>query len=76
MVRLGLRANLGQFSLLVLVGCGTFDLAARARFKATIDMGDALRARIAALAREIPDPDRRLARSATSSCPWSRTSPW
>ena len=47
---------------LVLVGCGTFDLAARAQFRATIDerMDDALRARIAALERENPDPDRRL----------------
>ncbi len=48
---------------LVLVGCGTFDLASRARFKATLDerMGDALKARIAALEREIPDANRRLA---------------
>lgn len=48
---------------LVLVGCGTFDLAARARFKAALDerMDDALRRRIAALEREIPDADRRLA---------------
>jgi pimeloyl-ACP methyl ester carboxylesterase len=47
----------------VLVGCGTFDLAARARFKATLDgrMDDRLRHRIAALEDEIPDPDRRLA---------------
>jgi pimeloyl-ACP methyl ester carboxylesterase len=48
---------------LVLVGCGTFDLAARARFKAALDerMDDGLRTRIAALEREIPDADRRLA---------------
>jgi pimeloyl-ACP methyl ester carboxylesterase len=47
---------------LVLVGCGTFDVASRARFRATIDerMDDGLRARIVALEREIPDPDRRL----------------
>jgi pimeloyl-ACP methyl ester carboxylesterase len=48
---------------LVLVGCGTFDPVARERFKATVAarMDDALRARIAALEREEPDPDRRLA---------------
>ncbi len=48
---------------LVLVGCGTFDLAARARFKATLDerMDDDLRRRIAALEHDIPDPGRRLA---------------
>jgi pimeloyl-ACP methyl ester carboxylesterase len=48
---------------LVLVGCGTFDLASRARFKATLDerMDDRLRRRIEGLEREIADPDRRLA---------------
>ncbi len=48
---------------LVLVGCGTFDLEARARFKATLDerMDAALRGRIEALEREVLDPDRRLA---------------
>ncbi|HEX5138801.1 MAG TPA: alpha/beta hydrolase [Planctomycetota bacterium] len=48
---------------LVLVGCGTFDLASRARFQATVDerMDADLRRRIEALEREIPDADRRLA---------------
>ncbi len=48
---------------LVLVGCGTFDLEARARFKITLDarMDERLRCRLEALEREIPDPDRRLA---------------
>jgi len=48
---------------LVLVGCGTFDLAARARFKETIDerMDENLRRRMETLERDIPDPDRRLA---------------
>jgi pimeloyl-ACP methyl ester carboxylesterase len=48
---------------LALVGCGTFDLVARARFKALVAerMDDGLRARVGALEREVTDPDRRLA---------------
>lgn len=47
---------------LVLVGSGTFDLASRARFRASVDerMDDALRGRMKALEREIPDADARL----------------
>jgi len=55
-------AHAGSAGPLVLVGCGTFDVASRARFKATVDerMSADLRRRIEALEREIPDADRRL----------------
>ncbi len=47
---------------LVLIGCGTFDLAARARMKEILDerMPPDLRRRMESLKSEIPDPDRRL----------------
>ncbi|MCK6482281.1 MAG: alpha/beta hydrolase, partial [Planctomycetes bacterium] len=50
---------------LLLVGCGTFDLASRARFKALLEerTDDALRARLAEAAAD-PDPDRALRRRA------------
>ncbi|MFC1611606.1 alpha/beta fold hydrolase [Myxococcota bacterium] len=46
----------------VLIGCGTFDSAARRRFRATVRerMGDALRARVDNLADEVPTADERL----------------
>ncbi len=47
---------------LVLIGCGTFDPAARARLQANIDqrIDDDLRQRLDRLPEEFPDPDRRL----------------
>jgi pimeloyl-ACP methyl ester carboxylesterase len=47
---------------LVLIGCGTFDPLARARFEATVKerMDERLRERIAGLEAEIADPDERL----------------
>jgi pimeloyl-ACP methyl ester carboxylesterase len=47
---------------LVLVGCGTFDPAARARFRAAVEerTGEGLRRRLERLAEEYPDPDERL----------------
>jgi pimeloyl-ACP methyl ester carboxylesterase len=47
---------------LVLIGCGTFDPAARARLQRTLEarQDDALRRRLEALAQECPDPDERL----------------
>jgi pimeloyl-ACP methyl ester carboxylesterase len=47
---------------LVLIGCGTFDLRARARMRAILEerMGDGLRQRLERLEEEIPDPDARL----------------
>ena len=55
-------AHPGSAGPLVLVGCGTFDRAARSRFQALVEerTGAALRARLAALEEEIPDPDARL----------------
>ena len=51
-------------SSLVLVGCGTFDLAARRRLEEARDerIGEDLRRRIAALADEVPDASERLKR--------------
>jgi pimeloyl-ACP methyl ester carboxylesterase len=48
---------------LVLIGCGTFDPAARARLQSTLEqrMDGALRQRIESLPSEILDPDQRLA---------------
>jgi pimeloyl-ACP methyl ester carboxylesterase len=47
---------------LVLIGCGTFDRAARARFHETITerMSEALLRQLQHLAEEFPDPDQRL----------------
>src|SRR5947209_12079030 len=47
---------------LVLVGCGTFDPAARARLRATLEerMDDTLRQRLDRLPEECPDPRRQL----------------
>jgi len=47
---------------LVLIGCGTFDLAARDRMRAILDarMDDALRHRFEHLPDEFPDPNQRL----------------
>jgi pimeloyl-ACP methyl ester carboxylesterase len=52
----------GCAAALVLVGCGTFDLAARNRLRAIREerMDDSLRRRIARLPEEYPDPDERL----------------
>jgi pimeloyl-ACP methyl ester carboxylesterase len=52
----------GRAGPLVLVGCGTFDPAARERMKAILDerMDDDMRERIARLPEEIPNPDERL----------------
>ena len=46
---------------LALIGCGTFDPAARAHFQASLEarMDDALRRRIERLAEEYPDPGER-----------------
>jgi len=58
-------AHPDSFGPLVLVGCGTFDLAARARFKTTLAErgGETLAQGLAALEGE-PDADRRLAAAA------------
>ncbi len=55
-------AHPGYATALVLVGCGTFEPAARARMQAIIDerMDDELRSRLERLPEEIPDPDERL----------------
>jgi pimeloyl-ACP methyl ester carboxylesterase len=55
-------AHPGCAAALVLVGCGTFDLAARDRLRAIREerMDDDLRRRIARLPEEFPDPDERL----------------
>jgi pimeloyl-ACP methyl ester carboxylesterase len=47
---------------LVLIGCGTFDRAARRRMQATLDerMDQSLRRRLEHLPDEFPDPDERL----------------
>jgi pimeloyl-ACP methyl ester carboxylesterase len=47
---------------LVLVGCGTFEEVARARFQANVNalMDDALQRRLEGLRSEFPDPDERL----------------
>jgi pimeloyl-ACP methyl ester carboxylesterase len=49
-------------SPLVLVGCGTFDRAARARMQAILDdrMDDGTRQRMTRLDEELADPDERL----------------
>jgi pimeloyl-ACP methyl ester carboxylesterase len=55
-------AHPGYVTTLVLVGCGTFDPAARARMRETVDgqMDDELRLRLERLPEEILDPDERL----------------
>ena len=47
---------------LVLIGCGAFDPAARARLQAILEerVGDPLRLRLERLSDEFPDPDQRL----------------
>jgi len=47
---------------LVLIGCGTFDPAARARMRATIQerLGEDGRARMARMETDFPDPEERL----------------
>lgn len=47
---------------LVLVGCGTFDLKARARMKAILDerMTDDMRRRLERIEQDVADPDERL----------------
>jgi len=55
-------AHPGCVVSLVLIGCGTFDAAARERLRATREarMDEALRRRIERLPEEFPDPDERL----------------
>ena len=52
----------GSAGPLVLIGCGTFDLAARARLRTTIQerTDDDLRRRMDRLPQEFPDPDERF----------------
>jgi pimeloyl-ACP methyl ester carboxylesterase len=54
-------AHPGTLASLALVGCGTFDLVSRAKFRARLDarMDAAFRVRLASL-DEIADPDARL----------------
>ncbi|MBI4337761.1 MAG: alpha/beta hydrolase [Chloroflexi bacterium] len=55
-------AHPDSLASLVLIGCGTFDLASRDRMRAIIKqrMDDSLRRRMEHLAEEYPDPDQRL----------------
>ncbi|MBI1850224.1 MAG: alpha/beta hydrolase [Planctomycetes bacterium] len=55
-------AHPGRARSLVLVGCGTFDAVARARYGEIREarLTDDVRRRIDALPREVPDPDQRL----------------
>jgi len=55
-------AHPGRAGPLVLIGCGTFDRAARNRMRATLEerMDDGLRRRMERLPEEFPDPDERL----------------
>jgi pimeloyl-ACP methyl ester carboxylesterase len=55
-------AHPGFVASLALIGCGTFDLEARARMRAICDerMDSALRQRLERLPQEIADPDERL----------------
>ena len=52
----------GRAASLVLIGCGTFDEAARNRFRAIHEarMDDGLRRRLERLPQDYPDPDDRL----------------
>jgi len=56
---------------IVLIGCGTFDTAARGRFHTTLDQrkDDKLRHRLERLAAEFPDPDQRLREKANIILP-------
>ena len=55
-------AHPGSAGPLVLIGCGTFDPAARSRMQTIVDerMDDALRRRMGRLPEEFPDPDERF----------------
>jgi pimeloyl-ACP methyl ester carboxylesterase len=55
-------AHLRSAACLVLVGCGTFDLEARQRFRTLIEerTDGALRQRLEGVSREIADPDEQL----------------
>lgn len=55
-------AHPGRAAALVLVGCGTFDPAARERLRLTREqrMDDGFRRRLERLPEQIPDPDQRL----------------
>lgn len=55
-------AHPGRASSLVLIGCGTFDPAARDRLRAIREerMDEPLRRRLERLSEEFPDPDERL----------------
>lgn len=55
-------AHPGLVASLALIGCGTFDQAARDRMRAIMKerMDDGLRRRIERLPEEVPDPDERL----------------
>ncbi len=55
-------AHPGRAGSLVLIGCGTFDGAARQHMQTTLDeqMDDSLRRRLDHLPDEFPDPDERL----------------
>ena len=56
------EAHPDQVGPIVLVGCGTFDVAARARFTARLGrrMSLAVRAELAAVSEKFPDPDDAL----------------
>jgi pimeloyl-ACP methyl ester carboxylesterase len=56
---------------IVLIGCGTFDPASRARLQGNREarMGAKERARLASVADEIEDPDERLRRAAELAIP-------
>ncbi len=64
-------AHPGHALSLVLIGCGTFDRAARDRLRALRQerMDDVLRRRLAGLREEVPDPDERLAVSGNLMLP-------
>jgi pimeloyl-ACP methyl ester carboxylesterase len=56
---------------IVLIGCGTFDVAARERFRAILNsrMDDTLRHRVEHLVADYPDPNERLRRRAELTLP-------
>jgi pimeloyl-ACP methyl ester carboxylesterase len=64
-------AHPGRVSSLVLIGCGTFDPAARERMRAIRQarMTDRLRSRLERLAEQVPDPDERLCAQARLTLP-------
>jgi len=57
-------AHPGGVGPIVLIGCGTFDPAARAHMRLTLEerMDDALRQRLAHLEQEFPDPGEQMAK--------------